>query len=153
MKKKIILGILIIVWLSFIWGHSMQVAEVSDAESGVFLDFFSKYLPFIPYNDDGMFLVRKAAHFTEYGVLGVLISLEVSCFVTESFRRFIESVGMVLSAAFVDETIQLFVEGRSGQVSDMWVDLAGATLGILLTIIFQSWFRSGRRQHCQHRKA
>ena len=39
-----------------------------------------------------------------------------------------------LFVAFVDETIQLFVEGRSGQVSDIWIDIAGAALGIIITL-------------------
>ena len=34
---------------------------------------------------------------------------------------------------FIDETIQLFVEGRSGQISDVWLDMAGIYMGIMIT--------------------
>ena len=34
---------------------------------------------------------------------------------------------------FVDETIQLFVDGRSGQVDDVWLDLCGVVCGLVLT--------------------
>ena len=81
-----------------------------------------------------MFLVRKAAHFTEYGILGVLLALELANFVKGWLRRFFEPASLALSVAFIDETIQLFVEGRSGQIMDIWIDLAGAALGILITL-------------------
>ena len=34
-------------------------------------------------------------------------------------------------AAVTDETIQLFSAGRSGQITDVWLDFAGAALGYL----------------------
>ena len=133
MKKKIILGILIAAWLCVIWGHSLQPAVVSDDESGKWLSVLSVIFPFLQ-GEDGMFIVRKAAHFTEYLILGVLLSLEIANFVKGWLRRFFEPASLALSAAFIDETIQLFVEGRSGQVMDIWIDLAGAALGILITL-------------------
>ncbi len=132
-KSKIILGILIIAWLGVIWGHSMQPAVVSDGESGKWLEVLSKIFPFLR-GENGMYYVRKAAHFTEYAILGVLLALELSHFVKGWLRRFFEPLAFALSASFIDETIQLFVEGRSGQVSDMWIDTAGAALGILITL-------------------
>jgi VanZ family protein len=36
---------------------------------------------------------------------------------------------------FTDETIQLFVAGRSGQISDVWLDCAGAAFG---TVVFMA---------------
>lgn len=37
---------------------------------------------------------------------------------------------------FVDETIQLFTEGRSGQISDVWLDMSGVLFGTCLV----DWF-------------
>ena len=42
-----------------------------------------------------------------------------------------------LLTALCDETIQLFVEGRSGQISDVWLDAAGIATGALLIWIFR----------------
>jgi VanZ family protein len=39
----------------------------------------------------------------------------------------------VVAVPSVDETIQLFVDGRSGQVTDVLIDCAGACTGVLLT--------------------
>ena len=43
--------------------------------------------------------------------------------------------GFCLLVASVDETIQLFVSGRSGQVSDVVLDFVGALCGITLLLI------------------
>ena len=132
-KKKIFLGILIVAWLCFIWGHSLQPSTVSDEESGKWLEILSKVFTFLK-SESGMFIVRKSAHFTEYGILGILLALEFANYVKGWFRRFVEPVASAMVAAVIDETIQLFVPGRSGQVSDIWIDTAGAALGILITL-------------------
>ncbi len=143
-KSKIILGILIIAWVCVVWGHSMQPAVVSEQESAGWLEVLSRIVPFITNDDHGMFIVRKAAHFTEYAILGVLLALELAYFVKGWLRRFFEPLTFALQASFIDETIQLFVEGRSGQVSDMWIDTAGAALGILITLAIIGNRRSKR---------
>ncbi len=122
----------------------MQPADVSDVESGHFLDVFSKIFPFLADNDDGMFIIRKSAHFTEYAILGVLLCLEFANFVKGILRRLINPVMAGFTVAFIDETIQLFVEGRSGQISDVWLDVAGATLGIIITLAIIGNRRSRR---------
>lgn len=38
-------------------------------------------------------------------------------------------------AALCDETIQLFVPGRSGRIADVWLDTAGYLTGALLTLL------------------
>lgn len=127
--------VLTLLWLGVIWGHSLQPAAVSSQESGAVLSGLSALLealclpPFLTET-----LVRKGAHMAEYLVLAALL--------TGSLRnRDWTGRGLcagVLSAslfcALIDETIQLFVEGRAGKVSDIWVDLGGAALGLLLAL-------------------
>ena len=36
---------------------------------------------------------------------------------------------LCLLTALTDETIQLFVPGRSGELRDVWIDFAGGVLG------------------------
>ena len=79
------------------------------------------------------FLVRKAAHFFVYTVLGILLYWDFipSC---GSVRK---KVGWVWAAgtayAVSDEIHQLFVPGRSGQVRDVLLDSVGVAAGILLS--------------------
>ncbi len=126
--------ILIIVWIAVIWGHSMQPATVSEGESGRFLEVINKIIPAITNDDNGMYIVRKAAHFTEYMILGILLSIRFSMEFKGIVQRLSNPALTGLAIAFIDETIQLFVEGRSGQISDMWIDFGGAILGILITL-------------------
>lgn len=46
--------------------------------------------------------------------------------------------GIALSgvlAALTDETIQLFVPERCGQIKDVWIDLGGFTVGVLVCLL------------------
>ena len=51
-------------------------------------------------------------------------------------------------AALCDETIQLFVPGRSGQITDVWLDTAGYLTGALLTLLL---FRLCRKRPKQRK--
>ena len=46
---------------------------------------------------------------------------------------------MAFIVPFVDETIQLFVSGRSGQISDVWLDFCGVMCGLLLAAALAGW--------------
>lgn len=76
------------------------------------------------------FLLRKCAHFTEYFILGALVLLSQR----NTGIRYKVFTGIVIGmlVASVDETIQLFVSGRSGQISDVLLDTAGAAVGSLV---------------------
>ncbi len=134
MKKKNIIVILIVLWIAVIWGHSMQPAVVSEGESGVFLKYLGKIFPFLLQSENGMFIVRKAAHLTEYTILGVLLCMYFSASVRGFVLRFFNPAFTGLAVSFVDETIQLFTEGRSGEIRDMWIDFAGIAIGVLITL-------------------
>ncbi|MBR1623227.1 MAG: VanZ family protein [Pseudobutyrivibrio sp.] len=146
-KKKVILRILIILWLCIIWGHSMQPAAVSDGESGKFLAILSKIFPYLLDNENGMFIVRKAAHFTEYLILGILLAMDFSMSVRGAIQRFITPTFTGLAVAFIDETIQIFVDGRSGEIRDMWIDFGGVALGVLITLAIINNKGRGRRSY------
>lgn len=92
-------------------------------------------------------LVRKAAHFTEYAVLGFFMGLQ---WVRRDGRsRFLLPEGLCLAVAAVDECIQLFVGGRAGQLRDVCIDLGGATLGLVIALTLLSairfWYKRAHR--------
>ena len=122
-RQKIFLALMVL-WLCVIWGHSMMPAENSGNESNFLSEWLMQYLPWM--ND---FVIRKVAHFVEYAVLGGLL---FGAFPQRGRIAVIESVFAGFLAAFLDETIQLFSPGRSGQISDVWLDLAGFCLVQLL---------------------
>ncbi len=78
------------------------------------------------------YLIRKAAHFTEYAILGGLISAALY----QWFPKFRVSVwfscilGMLYAVS--DEFHQSFVDDRSMQVFDVCIDTAGVLVGALV---------------------
>ena len=119
MKRRRTFWVLTALWLLFVWGHSLLPGSVSHEESGHWLALLQTWMPWLT-----SFLIRKAAHFTEYAVLGALL------FGAAGVRHglwFPPCFGVL--AATLDETVQLFADGRSGQVSDVWLDLAGFLTG------------------------
>ena len=57
----------------------------------------------------------------------------------------------IFAVPFLDETIQLFTEGRSGQISDVWLDMAGALTGTLLYLAAgQIYLRIKKNENGEH---
>lgn len=77
--------------------------------------------------------VRKIAHAGEYAVLGMLMLGTVSEYLTwNRIRKGHAAWILTVLYAAMDEFHQLFVAGRSGQVTDVLLDSVGAAAGILL---------------------
>ena len=122
-RQKVFLA-LTVLWLAVIWGHSMMPAEDSGAESNFLAEWIMQYLPWM---DD--YVIRKVAHFAEYMVLGGLL---YGAFPQRGRSAVTASVLAGVLIALIDETIQLFSPGRSGQIADVWLDMAGFCLSRLL---------------------
>ena len=122
--------ILTLFWTAGIFLHSAMPAAASNAESGGLLAVVQMILPWITHG-----VLRKAAHFLEFAVLGILL--------TGTFhgaRNFTLAKPMLFAVltAMTDETIQSFTPGRNCALSDVWLDAAGALTGaVLLWLIFK----------------
>lgn len=136
-----------VLWLGFIWGNSLQPASVSSQQSGAVLGGLSAFLEALHLPDVlTMHLVRKLAHMTEYAVLALLTTGICTHWRGSHPARYWNSLSLCLAAAVIDETIQLFVEGRSGQISDLWVDLGGAVAGSVAAAVLD-WIWQRVRSH------
>lgn len=78
--------------------------------------------------------VRKTAHFTEYAILGFLLTGAASLSIGWKSFLYPGITGVLYAAS--DEFHQLFVPGRSGQISDVLLDSAGVCFGVLLGMLF-----------------
>lgn len=90
------------------------------------------------------FPIRKTAHAAEYAILGILTIGTLYGAAKRDGGR-ISVRGSILTAwaiavlyAASDEFHQLFVPGRSGQLSDVLLDSAGALAGVLLGAFLMS---------------
>lgn len=129
--KAIILIILTLCVVAFIFMHSLTPATLSAEESGAVTDWLSKLLPF-QLTDH---IVRKLAHFTEYSVLGFVTSFTVYSFFKKPTGGIFIKLFVTLFTAVIDETIQLNISGRSGQVTDVLLDFSGSITGIIVSTL------------------
>lgn len=83
------------------------------------------------------YLFRKSAHLTEYAVLALLFWRAIRQPQKNAARPWNwPEAGLALAMVFLyaasDEFHQIFVATRTAQVSDVFIDTAGGTTGLLL---------------------
>ena len=137
-NKKIIFTIMTFLWVAVIFLFSLQPGEVSGDISGSLLqkvlEWFApgvfEQLETMPQEELEFWhmILRKCAHFTEFAVLGVLSGLTL--LQTKVKRHGFIAMVFCLVIAAMDETLQLFVDGRAGRAVDVMIDGAGALVGI-----------------------
>lgn len=158
-RRKVFL-VLTILWMVLIFAFSARPAEVSSEDSrSIGLLIGELFIPGFEeqsaeaqnkFAEKVDHPVRKAAHASEYAVLGLLTAgvyiaggaadagngNEKKKADTSSKKRTPISRGILIpwvittAYAATDEMHQLFVPGRSGQVSDVLLDSAGAMAGL-----------------------
>lgn len=124
MKNKVWF-VLFVLWALFIFSNSLMPAvESSDLSGGISVQLYELLNLNIDFEIFHT-LIRKCAHFAEYAILGVFAGL--------AFKKeyFVRVFALCVLLASTDETIQLFVEGRSGQISDVLLDSVGACTGLV----------------------
>jgi len=98
-------------------------------------------------------LVRKAAHITEYAVLGWLAARAFTGSSREFLRRrwFLAGLLLIALQALLDEYHQSFVPSRTGSLYDSGIDLAGGLIGLIGFSYFRSRaagnLRPGQKGH------
>lgn len=141
--KKIILWFLLVFVMSIIFYFSHQTGVNSQDTSDGFIDKLIVFLPkfvgvfLMELDESGIlsYIVRKSAHFTIYLCLGsVSVSLCNEYLPEKSLKCISIAEAICVSYAFSDEFHQSFIPGRSAELSDVFVDSAGALSGILLVV-------------------
>lgn len=156
---------LVIMWMAVIFFFSHQVGEDSGGLSDSIVNWL--YSLGIHISSETLsFLVRKAAHMSEYAVLAILLFVALrgshgqrlieprnSQEPRESHRlekraedrgyqALISAFAISVIYAATDEFHQLFIPGRTGTPKDVLIDSAGAAIGLAL-----AWLVSRRRPH------
>lgn len=147
-KQKIWLAVLA-GYIMVIYGHSLMPAVQSSAESGFVLELARSALESLGISSGWLteHIVRKSAHFTEYAGMGFLLYQNLNVWRASLEYKRLAGVLAVLGVPFLDETIQLFVEGRSGMIQDVWLDMSGAVCGLILAAVLAVLWSRIRRKH------
>lgn len=127
----------------------MRNAAESGQQSGMLYALVEPFLSGLGIDADlGHTLLRKLAHMTEYAVLGIFWSLQQR---TSTCKVPIQSLAVrwqiCVLTALIDESIQLFVPGRSGEIRDVWIDSAGAALGLLVVLLIGNCIQKARTKY------
>lgn len=120
-----------LVCVVFIWHNSMESAEVSAGRSGRMTEIVNQVLESVEKGPVTEHFVRKLAHFSEYGLEGVLTLLLFMVYCLKPAKRMRASVLTGMFTAIVDESIQFFSAGRAPGFLDVCIDMAGFICGML----------------------
>lgn len=132
-RWNIVLALLVILTLAFIWGNSLLGRDESqDLSRGLLAEICAALetvgLHIDPENDHWL---RKLAHFSEFGLLGMELCVLVLLNRRQSVQSFVNCAFAGLSVAVTDEALQL-ISDRGSQVQDVLLDFAGFLTGLLL---------------------
>ena len=81
---------------------------------------------------DKSYLVRKAAHFTMYALIGGFMMLVFHAFSKQVFFSGTFAMIITFLYAVYDEKRQLTVSGRNGCITDVFIDSCGAFTAIVI---------------------
>ena len=139
--------LLLLSWMAVIFLYSARPADISTQDSHLIGNLVAdvaqrigqedwtdqEQLMFVESID---FYVRKAAHMTEYAVLGGLLMGCLQSFGLSMPRlwRYALMAGVLYAAS--DELHQYFVPGRACQMRDVVIDGIGVGLGV---VVFLLW--------------
>lgn len=134
-------------WMFFIFNLSAQPAdqsnELSKKVTGILVTMVKQVVSVD--TDVGELVsefnhfVRKKGHVMGYMILGFLASFAFRYCRMRGLKASAYAFGLSVLFAISDETHQLFVPGRGGQVSDVLLDSFGALLGIGLFLMVSSF--------------
>lgn len=152
-KKVVILGILVLLWMGFIFFMSSIPGDESGESSSSIVTFIIDKYDLITgadeerinYHNSEDFLrranlyFRKFCHFSEYCILSILLlsflfSLHKYSFFVSVFLNLL----ITIFYAGTDEYHQIFVRGRSGTILDVMIDSSGIIFGIILAFMLNN---------------
>lgn len=148
MKKHVFWHIALLLYVAFIYCNSLTPAALSSQESGAVLRMLHSVLGKIGLSAPWLteHIVRKCAHFGEYFILGMLLTQSLNHTELKREGRALGQLCLTIIIPFIDETLQLFTPGRSGQISDVWLDMGGAVSGTALFLLALFAFRRAEQK-------
>lgn len=140
--KRFIKFIPMILMMAVIFLFSCKQGDDSSEQSGRILQAIIKIVE--NFSSGGIsdemlgylhLFIRKAAHFTEYALLGVTIIYAIYDFFKRKALSIPVSFLIAVLYASSDEVHQYFVPGRYGTPMDVLIDSCGAITGIVISFL------------------
>ena len=143
--RKLVFLILSLVWMIVIFWYSSRNSELSTEDSqsvaltigDITINDFDQWTTEAQYEYAASIdhPVRKAAHFSEYMLLGILLFGAWYDNERKKSKNFLVPliIGVVYAAS--DELHQLLISGRAGMISDVLIDSSGVLAGVFLSLL------------------
>ncbi|MED4300144.1 VanZ family protein [Geobacillus stearothermophilus] len=131
----------VILWCLVIYSFS-ESSWFTGANTAHVLQVILSYLPFGSGDEEGSsflnFLIRKAAHLTEFGILAALVWRALSP------KRWAYAGAWLFATAYAatDEWHQSFEPGRTATPKDVAIDSCGALIALLVVWGCRRWLRT-----------
>lgn len=124
---------------AFIFSNSVRTAQASSAQSGVLLSFVCNTLNISDPDSVWLtqYIIRKCAHMAEFSAQAFFFSLFFGAKGKKVSFFFIYVLFAGLFSACTDEAIQLFSDGRSSEVKDVFIDFSGTIIGLFASVLFR----------------
>jgi VanZ family protein len=124
-----------IIWMAAIFSFSTDAFSGENTGSLFYSIFHAVYPSLTPEQFQPIhFFIRKASHFTEYGILALALfrAFRAGSPVRWSWRWAVYSLVVVAAYALLDEFHQTFTQTRGGSIYDSLLDLSGGLTALLL---------------------
>lgn len=141
--KSVFLWTLTALCMGVIFWLSSRTAQESSEQSSAVLEWLISVFGDNLFTD---FIVRKLAHCLEF--TGLCFLLNLSLYQSFGKKMPIRAIMLTSLYAVTDEVHQLFVDGRSCQISDWAIDTAGAVIGALGFIAVIYVISSIKKKNC-----
>ena len=125
----------------FIFSNSLEIARESSARSQQVMELLNSLLGRVGLGPLSEHFVRKMAHFCEFSLLGFWFMLCLRVYTRHFVRHVSWPLFFGLLTAVIDETIQLYVPGRSSSVKDVLLDFSGVLTGLFIALLILLLFR------------
>lgn len=157
--KRVSSVFLMVLWMGLIFYFSSQSGEVSGEQSDMLKETLENNIPYLGNIFEGMgsywivtYILRKTAHMFLYFVL-TTISYIVMNFKYEDFNKSVKkAVAISIIYAATDEIHQLYVPGRSGALSDVWIDSIGVFLSVIMISLIKLFKLKIRKKRVCNKK-
>lgn len=141
--KQVIGLLLIIIWMIVVFLFSNQQGNASSVTSNKVTKEIIEIMPSTKNLEENKKIeivkkvnpiMRKIAHYSIYLVGGILIIFFISTIVKSEGRGVLYSTLIGLIYAITDEIHQMFMDGRTAKVTDVYIDTLGVITGIVIYI-------------------
>ena len=134
--------VIVFLYILWIFSNSLMNGNISSDTSGSLtrqiLAILADFGVVLSYDAFHHF-IRKLAHFLEYSLLGFLTTLSIfrkSLFSSEKMTW----IFICILTPLLDETLQLFVPGRTGALTDSLLDMCGCVFGTCFLLLIRRLF-------------